>query len=1074
MKTIIYKTLLLAVLTVLIPLQAYSERIAIETPNTLLLLQVEREGDIRQLYYGMRLHENPMQMVIPEEKNAPSCMPCFGSVDLVELPALQVQHANGDQTLVLRVKDWEQHTLADGVQTTIRMYDAAYPIEVRVCYRAYKEVDIIETWTEIEHREKKDIILKRFDSGHLTIRQGNVWLTHLHGNWAAETIPTHEPLTKGLQVIRNTDGARNAHIDAPEVMLSLDGCPKENTGRVIGAALCWSGNYELRFNTWDNRYHHFYAGINPQASEYVLSPKQVFTTPKLALTYSENGLGGVSRSFHRWARYHGMVNQGDKVRKILLNSWEGIYFDITEERIIDMIEDISGMGGELFVMDDGWFGGKYQRNSDNSSLGDWVVDKRKLPNGIGALTRAARANGIQFGIWIEPEATNTTSELFERHPEWALQVEGRELRLGRGGTQLVLDMTNPQVQDYVFSIVDNLLTEYPEIVYIKWDANASIQNYGSTYLPKHKQTNLYIDYHLGLVKTLQRIRAKYPNIVIQNCASGGGRANYGLMPYFEEFWVSDNNDALQRIYIQWATSYFFPSNVMAQHIGGSPYHMTGRRLPIKFRCDVAMSGRLGMELQPRHMTDEERQQATVAINDYKRLREVIQLGNLYRLVSPFEVGHTFPNTAQMASLMYVNDDQSRAVWMTYRTSFLLNQSVPTIHLQGLNPTTLYRLYERNIAVGQEPSALHGQTFTGEYLMRVGMDVAVNSEYASRVYELCAVDAPIATAQELLHTLQTACNSPFVLFGQHDATLYGHTWYGERGRSDCRDLTGAHPFIISFDLGHIERGSELSIDSVPFAAIRQAMSDHHERGGIVSVSWHPTHLITGGTAWDNSMDTTIRTLLPQHANHHKLTAAIDKLAQFLQPISVPILFRPWHEMNGNWFWWGSSCGTPDEYKQLYRFTHDYIQQHYPQLMRNLLWAYSPNLGIKDDTYMRYYPGDQYVDVLGVDCYHMAGESPAVFQSNLSECLTILSKYGQQTGKPIALTETGFERIPQADWWTQTLLPIIEQYPLSYVLVWRNAHNMPQHYYLPFVGDTSAEDFVRFYQAPYTKFCNPYIL
>ena len=231
---------------------------------------------------------------------------------------------------------------------------------------------------------------------------------------------------------------------------------------------------------------------------------------------------------------------------------------------------------------------------------------------------------------------------------------------------------------------------------------ATCQNYGSTYLPKHKQTNLYIDYHLGLVKTLQRIRAKYPNIVIQNCASGGGRANYGLMPYFEEFWVSDNNDALQRIYIQWATSYFFPSNVMAQHIGGSPYHMTGRRLPIKFRCDVAMSGRLGMELQPRHMTDEERQQATVAIEDYKRLREVIQLGNLYRLVSPFEVGKTFPNTAQMASLMYVNDDQSRAVWMTYRTSFLLNQTVPTIHLQGLNPTTLYRLYERNIAWDKSP------------------------------------------------------------------------------------------------------------------------------------------------------------------------------------------------------------------------------------------------------------------------------------------------------------------------------------------------------------------------------------
>ena len=319
-----------------------------------------------------------------------------------------------------------------------------------------------------------------------------------------------------------------------------------------------------------------------------------------------------------------------------------------------------------------------------------------------------------------------------------LQERNRELKLGRGGTQLVLDMTNPKVQDFVFSIVDNLLTKHPEISYIKWDANASIQNYGSTYLPRDKQSNLYVDYHLGLVKTLERIRAKYPNVVIQNCASGGGRANYGLMPYFDEFWVSDNNDALQRVYIQWGTSYFFPSNAMAQHIGGSPYLMTGRTTPIKFRCDVAMSGRLGMELQPAHMTDEERAQCTIAFRDYKALRELIQLGNLYRLVSPYEPVPVVEKQ-QVASLMYVNDAKDHAVLFAYGLSSFMKQASRRIRLAGLDPDKHYTLHERNVRVGEQPSELDGKSFTGAYLMSVGLDIPLSTEYnidyPSRIFEL---------------------------------------------------------------------------------------------------------------------------------------------------------------------------------------------------------------------------------------------------------------------------------------------------------------------------------------------------
>ena len=684
-------------------------------------------------------------------------LPTFGDIDHIHLPALLVQHADGDQSLQLKPQDTTYIDNPQYKETVIATKDIVQPFYVTIHVRKWKSVDITETWYEISHTEKKPVRLQRFDSGYLPIEGDDPHLLHLHGNWAAEGVPTVERLTRGVKSIRNSDGARNAHLDAPEVMIALDGVPKENYGRVLGAALCWSGNFELRVAATDEKGFHFYAGIDPMASEYVLEPKKVFSTPHLAYTWSNEGMGGVSRAFHRWARTCGMLHNGNATRDILLNSWEGIYFDITEERILAMMDDIAAFGGELFVMDDGWFGSKYQRNSDNAALGDWVVDTRKLPNGLKALTDAAKERHIKFGIWIEPEATNTLSELYEQHPDWVLQERNRELKLGRGGTQLVLDMTNPKVQDFVFNIVDDLLTKHPEISYIKWDANASIQNYGSPYLDQIAKrsnsaygltSNLYVDYHLGLVKTLERIRAKYPNVVIQNCASGGGRANYGLMPYFDEFWVSDNNDALQRVYIQWGTSYFFPSNAMAQHIGGSPYLMTGRTTPIKFRCDVAMSGRLGMELQPAHMTDEERAQCTVAFADYKEMRELIQLGNLYRLVSPYQPVPVVERQ-QVASLMYVSDTKDHAVLFAYGLSSFMKQSSRRIRLAGLDPDRTYTLHEKNIRVAYhhdrnawgegEPCELDGKSFTGEYLMSVGLDIPLSTEYnrdfPSRIFYL---------------------------------------------------------------------------------------------------------------------------------------------------------------------------------------------------------------------------------------------------------------------------------------------------------------------------------------------------
>lgn len=709
---------------------AGADNVMIQTPHTTMVIKADKGQELRQAYYGDRITEaEAAQLAEAGIDLNTAAYPAFGQTDMVQLPALQVVHTDGQLVLYPTVDQVSASKEGNGNVTTITMTDKKYPVTVKVFYKTYSSCDVIETWTEISHREKKAIRLQRFDSGHLAFPQGNAWMMHYHGDWSAEFYPTTEPITQGVKTIRNSDGDRNAHIDAPEIMISLDGKPQENAGKVIGAALCWSGNFELRLNTTLNKVHHFFAGISPQASEYILEPGETFTTPRLALCMSNEGLGGVSRNFHRWARHEGWLHQGDKTREILLNSWEGVVFNVNEKGMFQMMEDIKEMGGELFVMDDGWFGDKYQRNDDKSTLGDWMVDRKKLPGGIKPLVDKAKSLGIHFGIWIEPESANTISEFYEKHPDWVLQEKGRELKQGRGGTQVLLDMCNPKVQDFVFKLVDNLMTENPDIAYIKWDANCSLQNYGSTYLPAQKQSHIYIEYHRGLLKTLERIRAKYPRLVIQDCSSGGGRVNYGLLPYFEEFWPSDNNDPFQRVFIQWGTSYFFPSNAMAQHIAHSPYWNTGRTSPIKYRTDVAMSGRLGIELQPANMTPEEREQTKRAISDYKRIRDIVQLGNLYRLVSPYE--------ENLSSFLYTNDSKDRVVLFAHRVKYLYNMVIPRVRLAGLDASKNYRIKEVNVKINEKPCYLDGKVVSGRLLMEAGLNIPLEKDYASRVFELTA-------------------------------------------------------------------------------------------------------------------------------------------------------------------------------------------------------------------------------------------------------------------------------------------------------------------------------------------------
>lgn len=705
----------------------------ISTRNTTLLLLAKPGETPRIAYYGAKLTSeregsevwwtgtsyNDVLYPTYNGYNGNSC-------------ALMVKHVNGQIDLDLKVESVERRSADGGELITIKTKDKYEPFYVDLCYRSYTESDVIEAWTEITHNEKKEVKLLKYASAALPIVGPEAWVTSFYGGWGNECNITETQLTPTTWAISSHDGVRNSHSEHGEILISLDGKSREESGRAIGAAICWSGNYQMHIESSRSRMdeHQLFAGID-DAMEYGLKPGVKFRTPELAFTYSPNGRGGVSRNMHKWARNY-KVHNGTKLRDVLLNSWEGVYLAVDETKMFKLMQDVASIGGELFVMDDGWFASeKYNRDHDNAALGDWTVDKRKLPNGIGALVNEAKRNGIKFGIWIEPEMGNwKSSDLWEKHPDWFLQQEGREPRLGRGGTQATLDLCNPKVQDYIFSIVDRLMTENPEIAYIKWDANCGIGNYGSTYLDKDHQSQIYVDYHFGLRKVLERIRAKYPDLVMQACGAGGGRVDYGVMPYFEEFWTSDNTDALQRVFMQWGTSYFFPSCAMACHVSASPNHQTRRVIPLKYRFDVAMMGRLGIEMKPSDFTDKEREFAKKAVSEYKRLRPVIQQGDLYRLESPYEHGGI------VASLMYVTPDKSKAVFFAYKVRHMVGHNAQRIYMAGLDPNKNYRLTEIN-KTDDGMKYLSNQVVSGRVLMESGIEVSLNRDYTSRVFELTA-------------------------------------------------------------------------------------------------------------------------------------------------------------------------------------------------------------------------------------------------------------------------------------------------------------------------------------------------
>ncbi|MDT3365690.1 MAG: alpha-galactosidase [Bacteroidota bacterium] len=699
--------------------------IAVETENSSLILSVRENGAVFHLHFGTKVNETEFAAVpsyTGRYGNGALAFPATGGRFLGE-PALHVRYADGDHNTELYYTGHTVSTSSGVTTTTVHLKDYVTSLQVDLVYEAYPAEDIILTHTEIVNGGKKPVTLLSYASGAMTVTADRYLLTHVNGSWAQEMQVESELLTHHTKVLEDRRGVQNTQLGNPAFLLSLDTDElRENDGEVIAGALAWTGNWRLSFERDAENRLTVLGGISPFASEYPLKPGATFRTPDMIWTWSGNGAGQASRNLHRWARHYGVYG-GGQVNPILLNSWEGAYFTFTTETLLRMIDDAASMGLEMFVLDDGWFGNKYPRNSDNAALGDWQVNVSKLPEGIDYIAQYAHSKGLKFGIWIEPEMVNPKSELAENHPDWVVQSPGREIYTER--TQWVLDLSNPAVQDFVFGVFDGVMQLSPAIDYIKWDCNRPVESFGSPYLGT-EQERFYIEYVQGFYKIMERIRAKYPSVLVQCCSSGGGRVDYGSLKYFNEVWTSDDTDGFERVFMQYGTSLFYPACVMAAHVSTVPNHQSRNVTPLKFRFDVACQGRLGLDLQPRYLSEQELAYVNRCVESYKQYRDVVFNGDLYRLGTPY--GNDF------YGMMYVSEDKSRAVVYTYCLRFrqLACDGVP-FRLQGLDPERKYRVVEQN--VDRSCWWGDGQAWSGAFLASGAFNPILPSLYSSAVFVL---------------------------------------------------------------------------------------------------------------------------------------------------------------------------------------------------------------------------------------------------------------------------------------------------------------------------------------------------
>lgn len=564
----------------------------------------------------------------------------------------------------------------DAETLEIILKDKYSDIEVTLRYGVLPKLDVITRCVCVANNGNVPVIIKKASSLCLDIPHGEWEWVHFHGRHTMERVAERSKLIHGIQESASKRGT-SSHHQNPSVLLCSPDCT-ETSGSCIGAILAYSGSFKTQIELDQQEQVRLVMGINPELFRWELKPSEVFDTPEVIMSYSAKGMEKLSHNFHKVIREH--VCRGKyklAERPVLINNWEATYFDFNAEKILKIAEQAASLGVDMLVLDDGWFG---KRDNDCSGLGDWFVNEKKLSGGLGSLSKKLNEMGMKFGLWFEPEMVSEDSELYRTHPEWAIKIPSRQPVRSR--YQLVLDMTNPDVREYLFGAISDILKS-ADISYIKWDMNRSICDWYTPCLSADKQGEMPHRYVLGLYELLERLTSAFPDVLIEGCSGGGGRFDAGMLYYCPQIWCSDDTDAFERTKIQYGTSFFYPVSAVGSHVSAVPNHQTGRETSLETRAVTAMAGSFGYELDLNTLSDDEKQEVKEQITRFKQYRELIHNGLYYRLSDAVN--------DKFALWEYVSEDKKEVLvhGVIFRTE--PNRKQYLVKLRGLLPDRNYRL-----------------------------------------------------------------------------------------------------------------------------------------------------------------------------------------------------------------------------------------------------------------------------------------------------------------------------------------------------------------------------------------------
>ena len=689
-----------------------------------------------QLYYGKRLthredfshlFEYAMRDMSPHAfegnstfslENIKQEYPTFGCGDM-RFPAYEIERENGSHVVEFVYKEHKIYNgkpKLEGLPATyVESDDEAQTLElvledtsintrIVLLYTIYEAFPVIARSVRFECDSDEKITLLSAMSACVDLPDKDYEMIDLAGVWARERYVRRHKLDYGIQSIYSMRGCSSYQFN-PFLALARENAD-EFQGQVYGFSLVYSGNFLAQTEVDNYDTARVLMGIHPNGFKWTLGKGESFQIPEMVMVYSEAGLNGMSQTFHKL--YRTRLARGtwrDKVRPILINSWEAFYFDFDAPKLLGLADAAADLGMELFVLDDGWFG---KRDDSTSSLGDWYPNEEKLKGTLKELAEKINAKGLKFGLWIEPEMTNKDSDLYRAHPDWLLAEQGK--RICHSRTQYVLDFSKKEVREYIGDMLENLLAEVP-VSYIKWDMNRTFSEVFSNGNDREYQGKVCHKYILGVYELYERLTSRFPHVLFESCASGGARFDPGMLYYAPQGWTSDDTDAIERLKIQYGTSMVYPVSCMGSHVSASPNHQTNRVTPIETRADVAYFGTFGYELDLLKLGEEDKAEIRRQIAFMKEKRDLIQKGTFYRLKSPFEGNET--------AWMIVSEDQKKALVGYYRVMQPVNVGFKRLKLKGLKEDTCYKV------------SGYDYDCYGDELMQVGM---ILSDSASGVWK----------------------------------------------------------------------------------------------------------------------------------------------------------------------------------------------------------------------------------------------------------------------------------------------------------------------------------------------------